>query len=417
MNLSQFLDAEWVVALGCTEPAAVAYAAALAAEQGRGAVRMVRLVCDPRTYKNCFAVGLPNAAGHTGLLWALAIGSHLPEGRAGLRCFEAVTPGILERAGELMDRQGVQVDVDAKREVLHIDVMVVRESGVGRAVLEREHTRLIRLEADGRVLRDLEDAPGACRPDLRAEAAAMGIPALVELAGTVTGQDRRRLWEGALCNLAMARHGLGLMDIRTLGERGPVSVSRLVSAGVYARMSGEPLQVMSLAGSGNKGITLSVPLVVHGEQRGIPQERIEEAMALGCLLTAATTFHLGTLSAVCGAANAAGIGVAGGLVLMEGGDAAQVGLAINSMVGNLAGMICDGAKIGCALKTMAGVDAALRAASLALEGVGIPGTDGIVGEDGEASLRNLGRLAQHGMSGIDADILGIMQDKLRRGAQ
>jgi len=104
-------------------------------------------------------------------------------------------------------------------------------------------------------------------------------------------------------------------------------------------------------------------------------------------------------------------------VWMEGGSPAQVGLAINSMVGNLAGMVCDGAKIGCALKTMTGVDAAFRAASLALAGIGIPGSDGIVGEDGEASLRNLGRLAQRGMAGVDADILGIMQDKLRRKAQ
>ncbi|MBP1625794.1 MAG: hypothetical protein H6Q00_269 [Holophagaceae bacterium] len=416
MLLSEFLEAEWVLALGCTEPAAVAHATALAASQGRGVVRMVRLVCDPRTYKNCFAVGLPNTGHRTGLLWALAVGAHLPDGRSGLRCFEEVTPEILVQAQDLLERQGVQVDVDATREALRIDVMVVRESGVGRAVMDREHTRLVRLEADGQVML-AEDGEGASEhPDCRAMAASLGLEAMAAMAAQLTDADRGRLREGAACNLAMARHGLGLMDIRTLGEQGSASISSLVSAGVYARMSGEPLPVMSLSGSGNKGITLAVPLALHGEQRGLPQARVDEALAMGCLLTAATTHHLGTLSAVCGAANAAGIGVAGGLVLMEGGDLHQVGLAINSMVGNLAGMICDGAKIGCALKTMTGVDAAFRAASLALAGIGIPGTDGIVGEDGEASLRNLGRLAQRGMSGVDADILGIMQDKLRRRA-
>ena len=90
------------------------------------------------------------------------------------------------------------------------------------------------------------------------------------------------------------------------------------------------------------------------------------------------------------------------------------GQAVSNMVGNLAGMICDGAKVGCAMKTMTGVDAAFRAASLALAGIGIPATDGIVGKDGESSLVNLGRLAQHGMAGVDAEILRIMQDKLRR---
>ena len=118
------------------------------------------------------------------------------------------------------------------------------------------------------------------------------------------------------------------------------------------------------------------------------------------------------ISAYAAAANAAGIGVASALVLLGGGGAPQVGMAVANMVGNVAGMVCDGAKIGCAMKTMTGVDAAFRAASLALQGVGIPATDGIVGRDGEQSLANLGRLAQVGMAGVDTEILRIMQDKL-----
>nr|WP_320133897.1 L-serine ammonia-lyase, iron-sulfur-dependent, subunit alpha [uncultured Holophaga sp.] len=414
MRLSEVLEAEWVPALGCTEPAAVALASIQAATQGAGTVRMVHLVCDPRTYKNCFAVGLPNAGGRTGLTWALAIGAHLVDPSLGLRCFEGVTEGVLSAAGALMERKGIQVEVDASRDGLWIDVLVVRESGSGRALVSGGHANLVRLEADGRVLLDRSGkTAGAEGTGFRDQVAALDLAAMGRLALEQEPGDRLRLREGAEMNLAMARHGLGLMDIRTLGETGEPSISRLVSAGVYARMSGESLPVMSLAGSGNKGITLAVPLLLHGRARGMAPERIDEALALGCLLTVATTHHLGTLSAVCGAANAGGIGIAGGLVLMEGGDTRQVGLAVSSMVGNLAGMVCDGAKIGCALKTMTGVDAAFRAASLALAGIGIPGTDGIVGETGESSLANLGRLARRGMAGVDADILGIMQDKLR----
>ena len=159
---------------------------------------------------------------------------------------------------------------------------------------------------------------------------------------------------------------------------------------------------------------MAVPVSLWGRETGNPENRIEEALAFACLMTSATTWHLGTLSAICGAANAAGIGIASALVLLQGGDARQVGLAVSNMVGNVAGMICDGAKIGCAMKTMTGVDAAFRSATLALAGIGIPATDGIVGKDGESSLANLGRLAQHGMAGVDAEILRIMQDKLRR---
>ena len=418
MPMTELLAAEWRPALGCTEPAAVAWAAALAAERGAGSVLQVRLVCDPRTYKNCYAVGLPNAGGATGILWALALGALLPDGNLGLRCFEAATPDLVAAAGALLGRHAVHVDVDARQTSLLVDVTVVRSQGAGRAVLEREHTHLARLEQDGRLVggadSEAEDQPP---PPLREALAARPIADLMALARTLTPGDRERLREGIAMNLAIARHGLSLLPpgfVPPAGQDSQTRLSRLVSAGVHARMSGESMTVMTLAGSGNKGITVAVPVSLWGREAGHPDARIEEALAFACLMTAVATWHLGTLSAICGAANAAGIGVASALVMLEGGSARQVGLAVSTMVGSVAGMICDGAKIGCAMKTMTGVDAAFRAAHLALSGIGIPATDGIVGEDGEASLANLGRLAQVGMAGVDAEILRIMQDKLKR---
>jgi L-cysteine desulfidase len=122
---------------------------------------------------------------------------------------------------------------------------------------------------------------------------------------------------------------------------------------------------------------------------------------------------LGTLSAVCGCSNAAGIGLAAGLVYAQGGGKDEISLAINNMVGNVAGMICDGAKIGCALKTMTSVDAAFRSASLAMSGIGIPATDGLIGADGMSSIGNLGRIATLGMVSMDREILEIMREKLK----
>ena len=114
MRMTDFLAAEWKPALGCTEPAAVAWAAALAAEQGGGRVRQVRLICDPRTYKNCYAVGLPNSDRATGILWALALGTHLPDGSLGLRSFEGTSPASIEAARILLEQRGVHVEVDAQ---------------------------------------------------------------------------------------------------------------------------------------------------------------------------------------------------------------------------------------------------------------------------------------------------------------
>ncbi len=302
------------------------------------------------------------------------------------------------------------------RKELHIDCTVACEGGVGRAVLERDHTRLVRLESDGVQVPYERGGDGPAELNsVREWVGRMSMTELVALAESATAADRIRLREGVALNLAMAEHCVGHLPEGFVP--GPdadprIRIPRLVSAGVLGRMSGEPLTVMSLAGSGNKGITVAVAMDLWGRQAGHSEPRIDASLALACLLTTATTYRLGTLSAICGASNAAGIGIAAGLVHLEGGTAAQMDLAIHNMVGNLAGLICDGAKIGCAMKAMTGVEAAFRAADLALAGFGIPSTDGIVGRRGEDSLENLGRLAQRGMAATDFEILDIMQSKL-----
>lgn len=420
MRFGEFLASEWKPALGCTEPAAIAHATVLAASQARGPVQGVRLVCDARTYKNAYAVGIPNSGGRTGILWSLAIGAHLPDATLGLRAFEAVTPRILDQAQALLETGAVSVEVDPGPSELRIDCTVEREGRSDRAVLEREHTRLALLLSNGVVVGGAGEEAGTGQgPSIRARAGALTIREMVDLAGSLSAEDRQSLRQGSAMNLAMAEHGLSLLAPGFMGVplQDPMSVaSRQVAAGVYARMSGAPVTVMSLAGSGNKGITVAVPLNLWGRQGGYPQEQIDEALALACLLTSATTHQLGTLSAVCGASNAAGIGIASAWTHLQGGTVEQIGYAIANMVGGVAGMICDGAKIGCAMKTMTGVDSAYRAASLALADMGIPATDGIVGADGDASLQNLGALARRGMARTDEEILRIMQGKLLANA-
>jgi L-cysteine desulfidase len=316
--------------------------------------------------------------------------------------------------------EAVTVTVDPAQTGLYIDCRVRRAQGEGRAVLEREHTRLRRLEADGVLVGGDAATEGTLEPSsLRAEVAALSFAEMIAMAQGMEPQDRALLRQGAAMNAAMGQHGLSLLPpsfVQGAATDPLTRITRLVSAGVLARMSGEPLTVMSLAGSGNKGITVSIPLTLWGREQAHPQERVEEALGLACLVTSATTHHLGTLSAVCGCSNAAGIGIAAALVFLDGGGPGQVDLAVNNMVGNVAGMICDGAKMGCAMKTMTGVDAAFRSATLALAGIGIPASDGIVGVDGVASLAHLGRLAQRGMAEVDKEILAIMQGKLRPAA-
>ncbi|MBN1421151.1 MAG: serine dehydratase subunit alpha family protein [Planctomycetes bacterium] len=419
MRFKEYLVEEWRPALGCTEPAAIAYAAARAAALARGAVESVHLVCDPRIYKNCYAVGIPYSERKIGIRWALAIGSLLPDPDLELECFRSVDARILEDAGRLIDEGRIAVDVDAAKQQLFIACRVTRAGGSGAAIVEGEHTRIVHMERDGEPLPvdvcDLSDGLS-----IRAQVAALSFGDLVEIARAIEPGDRDALRRGAEWNLAISRHGLSLFPERFVDmsrEDLLTRASRLVCAGVYARMCGENFTVMSLAGSGNKGITCAVPLAYYGREAGFAQERIDEALALACLITSSTTFHLGPLSAVCGCSNAAGIGLSGGIVYLEGGGPEEISAAVTNMVGNVAGMICDGAKIGCAMKTMTAVDAAFRSASLALSGIRIPYSDGIVGRDGAGSLANLGRIAVMGMDAVDRVILSIMQEKMRRECQ
>ncbi len=415
MSITEFLRSEWREALGCTEPVAIAYAASLAATQSHGEVRTARLRCDPRMFKNCFAVGIPGSGHRIGIRWALALGALLPDPSLELRCFRAITPEIIKQAEGLLQRRSVQVEVAEKERDLLVEVEIERASGSGRVVIRGEHTRVVELERDG-VAQPSSLAPsteGAL--DVRAELAKSRFADLIAVARSLGPSDREALRRGMEMNLAISRHGLSLFPksfVEMAGDDPLSRISRLVCAGVYARMWGEDLSVMSLSGSGNKGIVCAVPLALWGKEKKVEPERVEEALALACLVTSATTHHLGALSAVCGCSNAAGIGLAAGLCLLEGGGEREVSLAINNMVGNVTGMICDGAKIGCALKTMTAVDAAFRSCLLALSGIGIPESDGIVGADGLSSLRNLGRMAGRGMQSADAEILSIMREKL-----
>ena len=415
MRFADYQKEEIRPALGCTEPASIAFAAASAANLSTGEIKSARLVCDPRIYKNCYAVGIPHSGHQVGIKWALAIGCLLGDPSLKLECFKQIDESILEEAGKLIDSGKIHVEVDPSRQELFVDCEIERNDTV-RAVVEQYHTRLALLEKNGAPVEIEVETASTTPTSIRENLAALPFDDLIRLARSITDEDRKELRAGSDLNMAIANHGLSLFPQRfvDMARADPLTrISRLVCAGVYARMWGEDFVVTAVAGSGNKGIVCSVPLILFGKEINADAKLIDESLALACLVTSSTTHHLGTLSAVCGCSNAAGIGLAAGLVLLQGGGPDEISKAVNNMVGNVTGMICDGAKIGCALKTMTSVDAAFRSASLALSGIGIPYSDGIVGKDGLASLKNLGQIATEGMAQTDEEILKIMQEKLR----
>jgi len=188
-------------------------------------------------------------------------------------------------------------------------------------------------------------------------------------------------------------------------------ISSVAAAGSDARMSGYPVKVMSSAGSGNQGIIATMPIVIYGRNKGIDEIRIIKAVALSHLITMYVTLYVGYLSALCGVAIKAGIGAACGLTYLMGGDAADIERAIKIMTATLSGVICDGAKPGCALKVSSAADMAARAANMALKKVEVSYDNGIVEESAEKTIANLGKLSES-MNVVDEEIIHIMNEKL-----
>jgi L-cysteine desulfidase len=302
MRFSDYLREEIKPALGCTEPASIAFAAASASSRARGKIKSARLICDPRIYKNCYAVGIPHSGHKVGIRWALAIGCLLPDPELKLECFKQIDESILEEAGELIDSAKIHVEVDPGKRDLFVDCEIERDDTI-RAVIEHDHTRLVRLEKNGTPVDIDVQKASTNRTSIREKLAGRPFESLIELAHSISDQDRMKLRNGSGLNIAIANHGLSLFPRRFVDmaqEDSLTRISRLVCAGVYARMWGEDFVVTSLAGSGNKGIVCSVPLTLYGQEIKSDPKLVDESLALACLVTSSTTHHLGTLSAVCG---------------------------------------------------------------------------------------------------------------------
>jgi L-cysteine desulfidase len=245
---------------------------------------------------------------------------------------------------------------------------------------------------------------------------------LLTLAAGADTADREYVRRGIEMNLAMARRGEDVPgtagQLRRIHERGYLAedlfyrTKLLVASAVDARMAGVSQPVMTSGGSGNQGIVAILTSYSVGREMGVGEERIVESIAAAHLVNAYCKCFVGELSVICGCAMAAGIAAAAAIVYQQAGnDARQITLAVNNVIGDLGGLICDGAKPGCAMKTITAVDTAIRSGLMALEGFGLSPADGVVGRTAEDSIRNLSRVTLEGMFSVDPTVLLILREK------
>jgi L-cysteine desulfidase len=410
---------EIVPALGCTEPIAIALAAAKGAEVLGLFPERIEVAVSGNLLKNGMGVGVPGT-GATGLDIAGAVGALGGKADLGLEVLRDLTSEQAEQ-GKRMVREGrVTVALADSDDPLYAEVKIYGGGGKSRVVLQHEHTNIVLVEKDGAVLFSKDDTGEHAD---KVTGWALSMEKAFVFATTAPFSMISFILEAAEMNMAVAEEGLrhtyGLqvgkviednIGKRLLSDDTSTYAMKLTAAASDARMDGVMLPVMSNSGSGNQGITCTVPVAAFARRLGSSDEQLARALIMSHLASIHIKHHLGRLSALCGATVAA-TGSSCGIVMLLGGGLSQIANAVKNMVGNIAGMICDGAKTSCALKVASSVNAAIQAAFMGMSELAVSGKDGIVSHDLETSIQNLGRLASEGMAITDKVILDIMVSK------
>ena len=424
-ELLQLLRREVIPAIGCTEPIAVALCVARAKELLGCEPDEITVYLSKNVYKNALAVGIPNT-GMTGLPIAIALGATVGKSAYMLEVLRDATPESVAYAKDYMLRVPAQIHINYEApSILYIHAEVRKGEQTAQATIMDEHTHF--------VTSPISHSEASLSPASNSEAShspqGLNLRRVYDFATSVDTSELAFLLEGAQMNTAAAEtsfaeqygHGLGrLLRANTLTATpemeklfGNTLFTKIISytcGACDARMSGAMVQVMSNSGSGNQGISCSIPVYLYAKENNCNEERALRALALSNLTVIYIKQSLGRLSALCGCVVAA-TGSAAGITYLMGGNYEEITYAIKNMIANISGMICDGAKPGCALKVTSGVATAIFSAYLAMQHSYADSTEGIVEDDIDRTIRNLTRIGHDGMKVTDDLILDIMTHK------
>lgn len=405
-----------VPAMGCTEPIAIALAAARArARLGREPQRLV-LRCSGNVIKNARSVQVPNSGGRAGLQVAGALGALAAAPDLELRCLQPVTAEQAERAAAWAADGHVDVELAEGVPGLFIDATVEADGHSAAVRIAGGHTHVAQVRVDGEVVEDTPwmEAESDDEPD-----DLFTMEHILEFADEVDLAARPRLCalltQQMASNEAIAQEGLtgawgsavGRTLLDTRADEVHVRARALAAAGSDARMSGCALPVMINSGSGNQGLTVSMPVLAYARELGASEEQLHRALLVSNLVAIHQKRLIGRLSAFCGAVSAAA-GAAAGVAHLKGLTHEQIGAAVVNTLATSGGIMCDGAKSSCASKISVAVENATSGVDMAACGRTFHGGDGIVGATVEETIQNVGRIAHDGMADTDVEILTVM---------
>ena len=412
---------EVVPAIGCTEPAAVALCTAHATEALGCRPDSIDVKLSANMLKNAMGVGIPGT-GMSGLPIAVALGALIGKSEYRLEVLKDVCPEAVAEAKAFLAANRVTIGLTQDSdETLYIEVRCRAGEKRSRAIIARDHTRLVYLEGPCVQTQDRRAELG--KEQEEAAENDLTLRRVFEFATTAPLEDLEFINESRRLNEAAAEealkgnygHELGKTLSRPLGKgiMGDSIFSHIISAtssACDARMAGAMIPVMSNSGSGNQGIAATLPVVVFARENHNTEEELTRALVLSHLTAIYIKQSLGRLSCLCGCV-VASTGSSCGMTYLMGGGYEQVASSVKNMIANLAGMVCDGAKPSCALKVSSGVSTAVLSAMLAVQNHSVTSTEGLIEEDVDRCIRNLTRLGSVGMQETDKMVLDIMTHK------
>ena len=411
------LKEEIAPALGCTEPISIAYASAKAREALGEIPTRILVQVSRNILKNAMGVGIPGTD-MVGLEIASSLGALGGDPNASLEVLHSITEETVSAAKKMVAEKGVEVALEPTEKKFFIRVTVYGPSGEAQTVIEDMHTNITYIMKNGVTL---FENPSEGAAAAAGKGALVTIDGIYEFVKAVDWKELRFLQQAVDLNRSIAQEGLsrpyGLQVGRSIYESMQLDENTedvmdyavaLTCAAADARMSGSRMPVMTSCGSGNQGITATLPVVALAERKKLSEEMLYRGLAMSCLVTIHVKSYIGRLSPLCGCGVGASIGACCAVTYLMGGNLEQIKCAIRNVIADVSGVICDGAKAGCALKIATAVASAYRCSMLALRNISATPLDGIVSSDVEKTIRNLGQLGTDGMADTDRVILDMM---------
>ncbi|MBU5677056.1 L-serine ammonia-lyase, iron-sulfur-dependent, subunit alpha [Alkaliphilus sp. MSJ-5] len=415
------LKEEVVPAMGCTDPVAVALACAKAMELvNHKEIISLDIWLSPNIYKNGLAVGIPNT-NEVGLHIASALGAMGGRSEKGLEVLEGITDKEIELANKLIESDRISINIKDTTEKIYIEVKLYTEKGYSIVIIQNKHNEFVYLETDKKIILNKIQTDNENIKSIN-PLYELNIKDIISEIERIDYEKLSFMLEGLEMNEKIAMAGLSKKSGMSVGltiyenvQKGILAddlmngAMMLTAAGADARMSGINMPVMSSNGSGNNGLTAILPILAYHKKFSVDNEKLARAIAISHILNSYIKHYIGRLSALCGCGVAAATGASVAIAWLMGAKEQQIDAVVKNMLANISGMICDGAKVGCALKLATSASAAIQSALLALNDQVVPNKNGMIANTAEDTIRNLGILSEEGMNLTDHVILKVMR--------